>query len=177
MNLWTKEEVEHFKKIYSTKLDKVISVEIGRSIKSVSYMACKLSLKKDLQFYCLARKRTEINVTRQQLENLYIDQQKSIRKMALELGVAKNTIEYYLKKYQIPRRTPSSAGIIRFSKEKNWNSGLTKENDIRLKENAEKIRKAHLSRQKDRLEKIEKGYGFSLPAHLISQRQVTFSLW
>jgi len=72
----------------------------------------------------------KINITREKLYELYWDRGLSIRKIARKLGVGKTTVEYWLKKYKIPRRTPPQKDkLSNLTKEElydlYWNKGLS----------------------------------------------------
>ncbi len=155
MEHWTKEEIKYLKKHYSFKLDKVLSKELGRSIKAIGYMAQKLNLRKNKAFYSTSRRHLNFEIKRSKLILLYKKQKKSTRAIAKELNVGKTTIEYYLKKYNIKRRTHSTANIIRFSRENVWTKGLNKNTDLRIAKIANKIRKAFEKKRMERLKKIE----------------------
>ena len=158
---WTKEEVEYLKKNYSDNLDKELSVNLKRSLKSISYIACKLKLKKDIEFYARARKRSNIEIKKEDLEKLYL-KGNSMRKIAKKLGLAKTTIEYYFKKFNIMRRTISEANKAYYTKESNWLKGLSKDSDPRIKKLAESVINTYKKKRKERFRQIEELYGKSL---------------
>jgi DNA mismatch endonuclease (patch repair protein) len=97
-------------------------------------------------------------ITREVLEELYHKQKKSTRKIAYELSVGKTTIEYYLKKFDIQRRTQKEASKL-CSKEYAWTRGLTKENDERVKHLARSIKEAYKIKREKRIKEIELKFG------------------
>lgn len=155
---WTKEDILSLKNNYGNKSDKELSNYLKRSLKAISYMACKLKLKKDPFFFSRIRKKTKIDFDIVKLKNLYFNEGLSIRKIAKKLGVSKTTIEYYFNKYQISRRDSSLASKLRFIKEKTWTYGLTKEKDPRIARIAENIRKAFRRKRLERFKQIEDSY-------------------
>jgi len=143
MKRWLEEEQKYFIKNYSTRLDREISKKINRSLKSISYMACKLHLKKDRDFYNKSRKRLLFEIEKELLERLYLKEEKSIREISKELKVGKTTIEYYIHKYCILPRNRSLALRLNYSKNKNWIFGLKKDTDKRVKILSQKIKSAY----------------------------------
>ncbi len=159
---WEEKDKEFLKKYYFNKKDKELSSVLKRSLKSISYMACKLKLKKDEKFYSLARKHLNFEICKSDLERLYVKEEKSIRKIAAELKISKNTVDYYLKKFSILKRTKSAAAKIRFKKESVWCSGLTKDTDQRLKKaNIKRIRTLREKRE-NRIKGIESKFGMPI---------------
>lgn len=162
MKRWTNKEVNYLKKNYPTNFDKHLANKLGRSLKAISYMAYKLKLKKDKDFYSKARKKTQINFTRELIRSLYIEEKKSTRQIASQLNVGKTTIEYYLKKFNVSRRTHSTANKVRFSREDVWTKGLTKETDPRIRKLAKKVKEGHRKRRELRFKKIEEKFEMPL---------------
>lgn len=162
MSKWTNEEVLYLKNNYSTKLDKELSKNLNRSLKSISYIACKLKLKKDRDFYEKSRKQKNIEFKKEKLESLYFIEKKSIRGIAKFFGVGKTTIEHYFRKYQIKIRDHSSANKIRFSRENNWIKGLKKEKDERVNQLAKRIKAAYDKKRGERIKNIEEGYNMGI---------------
>jgi len=159
---WTKEEIEYFKKNYSTSLDRDLSKTLNRGLGAISYMAFRLTLKKDKVFFAKSRKKTNIEFNKAMLQRIYIKEKKSTRKIASELGVGKTTIEYYLKKYKIPLRDQSASNKIRFLTEDAWNKGLNKNKDPRVRCSAEKVKETYKKKRLERLKKIEEEYNIPL---------------
>ena len=87
----------------------------------------------------------EMIMEKSMLIDFYINQKKSLRKIALELNIPKTTPEYYFKKFNIKRRTKSEAG--KCKKEPNWCKGLNKIIDIRVKKISLRISEAHKIRR------------------------------
>ena len=125
-------------------------------------MAFKLTLKKDKVFFAKSRKKTSIEFTKAMLQRMYIKEKKSTRKIALELGVGKTTIEYYFKKYKIPLRNHSISNKIRFLSEDTWNKGLNKNKDPRVRRSAEKEKETYKKKRLERLKKFEEEYNLPL---------------
>lgn len=98
-------------------------------------------------------------ITKTSLKKLYYRDKKSIRKIAEEFKLGKTTIEYYLKKFSIKRRTKSNANKIRFLNEDNWIKGLSKERDVRVNNLSKKIKLAYEKKRQERFKKIEKKFG------------------
>ena len=155
---WTKEEIEYFRKNYSITLDRDLSKHLKRGLGAISYMAVKLSLRKDKSFYEKSRKKTEVEFSKSKLESMYNQENKSTRKIASELGVGKTTIEYYLKKYQITLRDHSASNKVRFLTENSWIKGLNKNKDPRVKNLAENIKKAYEKKREEKIKSLEEKY-------------------
>ena len=128
-------------------------------------MARKLKLKKDKDFYAKARKKTSVNFTKELLEKMYTAERKSTREISKTLRVGKTTIEYYLKKFDIKRRSIAEANKIH-SRQSNWIKGLSKEKDIRVRRLADKIKLAYKSKRLKRIIALEKKFGIPLEAIL-----------
>jgi len=101
------------------------------------------------------------NITKEILEILYYKEKKSTRKIAKEMKVGKTTIEYYLKKFNIPRRTREEANRL-FPEEHAWTKGLTKENDSRIDNLAKRIKEAYKIKREKRINEIEQKFGKSI---------------
>ena len=99
-----------------------------------------------------------IKITKEILEGLYYKEKKSTRKIAKEMKVSKTTIEYYLKKFKIQRRTREEANKL-VSEEHAWTKGLTKENDSRMANLARKIKEAYKIKREKRINEIELKFG------------------
>src|SRR3989344_4460011 len=82
---WSKKEIEFLKGNYSKNKDKELSKKINRSLKGISYMAWKLRLKKDKDFYCKSRRHLNFEIKKRQLIKLYIKEKNSIRDCAKKL--------------------------------------------------------------------------------------------
>ena len=161
-NPWTKEEIEYLKKNYSTSLNRDLSKTLNRGLGAISYIAFKLTLKKDKVFFAKSRKKTNIEFSKEILQRMYTKEKKSTRKIASELGVGKTTIEYYFKKYKIPLRNHSASNKIRFLTEDTWNKGLNKNKDPRVRHSAEKAKETYKKKRLERLKKIEEEYNIPL---------------
>ena len=159
---WTKVEVEYLKKHYPINFDKDLSNKLKRSLKAISYMACKLKLRKTTNFYEQARKRSGITISKSTLQKLYLGKKKSIRKISKELGVSKTTIEYYFKKYNLSTRTRSDANVVRFLQENNWMKGLNKNKDVRINKLAKNIKKTYEKKRKEKFKRIEEEHGMNM---------------
>lgn len=165
MNLkrWSKEDIELLRKEYPFRLNNEISEIINRSVMAISYMAGKLGLKKDEEFYCTSRKHTDIVFSKELLYNFYWNEKLSMRKIAGKMGVGKTTIEHYFKKYGIKRRSHTEASRERFKGENVWCKGLTKDTDERIRIRSEKIKKMWTERKKEKWGIIEKKFRMPLP--------------
>ncbi len=140
-------------------MDKSLSKSLKRSVKAISWQAYKLKLKKDYNFYCKSKKKYKKGFTKEIFEDLYIVKKRSIREIAKMLNLGKNTIDYYLKKFNIPKRTRSEASKLGMIKYSNWRKGLTKEKDKRLVIIAKKAKKTLAKKRRERLKKIEERWG------------------
>jgi very-short-patch-repair endonuclease/DNA-binding MarR family transcriptional regulator len=100
-------------------------------------------------------------ITKEILEELYNKEKKSIRKIAKELEEGKTTIEYYLKKFKIQRRTREEANKL-VSEEHAWTKGLTKENDSRIANLAKRIKESYKIKREKRINEIELKFGKSI---------------
>lgn len=100
-------------------------------------------------------------ITKDFLQKLYHKEKKSTRKIASELKVSKTTLEYYLKKFNIQRRTRSEASKLH-AKESNWIRGLNKNEDLRVKKLSKKIKLTYIKKRQKNFKKIETKFGKSL---------------
>lgn len=100
-------------------------------------------------------------VTKELLQKEYWKNKKSTRKIASELKIGKTTIEYYLKKFNIKRRTLSQANKLH-AKESNWIRGLSKKSSKRVENLSKKIKKTYINKRKQRIKKIEERFGKKL---------------
>jgi very-short-patch-repair endonuclease len=96
-------------------------------------------------------------ITRGLLNRLYNKDKLSTRKIAFKLNVGKTTIEYYLKKFDIKRRTQKEA-LDLCKHEIGWTKGLTKEKDERVNKLAQSIKKAYKEKREERIKEIEKKF-------------------
>ena len=96
--VWSEEELLYLKNNYPYNKNKNLSKEINRSLKAISYMAYKLRLKKDKEFYCKSRRHLNFEIKKEQLVKSYKKEKNSIRDCAKKLNISKNTVDYYLKK-------------------------------------------------------------------------------
>ena len=159
MKYWTQKEIYHLKENYPKKLNKELSVSLKRNVGSIDYMANKLGLKKNYNFYCKTRKKYKKEFSKKLFKNLYINNKKSIREIARELNLGKNTVDHYLKKYKISKRSRSEANSLGVLKYPSWQKGLSKETDLRLKEISGKLKKTFAMKRKQRLDNLENKYG------------------
>lgn len=157
-NIWKEEEIAFLKRNYSYKTNRELKDNLGRSLKSINFMAWKLKLKKSEVAYSRARKRSKIEITKDILFNLYYDEKRSVREIAKSLGVGKTTIEYYFHKYQLKNRTKSEAGSYAYIKYGNWKKGKTKKNNEKVYQSIEKMKNTWKKKEKKKLEKIEEQY-------------------
>ena len=125
-------------------------------------MAHNLNLKKDYNFYCKSRKKYKKGFTKDFFERLYLKDKKSIREIAKIMDLGKNTIDYYLIKYNIKKRNKNEAGKLRGIKYSSWRKGLKKETDKRILATAEKSKKTSLKKRKEKLKKIEEKWDKSI---------------
>jgi len=146
------------KKRYSKTLNKELGTNLNRSIQSISFMALKFGLKKDYHFYCKSRKKYNKEFTKEIFEKLYLKKGKSVREIALKLKLGKNTVDYYLKKFKIPKKNSSEAGKLSFIKYGNWKIGLRKETDERIKLASEKQKKTVALKRDQKLKKLEERF-------------------
>ena len=102
-----------------------------------------------------------VKVTKNLLLKMYYGDKKSMRKIASELQVGKTTIEYYLKKFKIKRRTHEEARKINPQKY-GWTRGLTKEKDQRIALLAKSIMDTYRTKRQERIKKIENQFGKSI---------------
>jgi len=156
MKRWTRKEINYLKENYSNKLNKELSDNLNRSLNAISYVANKLGLRKDYKFICKAQKKYKKEFPKELFERFYLNEGRSIREIAKELKLGKNTADYYLKKYKIPKRNPSEANKLRAIKYPNWKKGLSKETDKRIKLMGEKVKKTYAKKRKEKLKEIEK---------------------
>jgi len=158
MKKWTPEEIEYLKRNYSNNLNRDIGNFIKKSKSGIDYMALKLGLKKNYEFYCKSRKKTNKNITLEFLKKSYFEDKKSIREIAKILGVGKTTVEYYFKKFDINRRFRSEANQIGATKYISWKKGLTKNNDSRIALIAKKAQKTFSLKKEKKIKSIENKY-------------------
>lgn len=98
------------------------------------------------------------SINKELLEKLYLEDKKSFRKIAHDLNVGKTTIEYYIKKFGIKRRSYDDARKL-CSKELGWTRGLTKKDDERILNLANSIKKAFERKRKEKILNIENKFG------------------
>jgi len=98
-----------------------------------------------------------MEITRNLLLKMYNEDKKSMRKIASELQVGKTTIEYYLKKFKIKRRTHEEARKIN-PKKYGWTRGLTKDKDQRIARLAKSIKEAYRIKRRERIKEMEKEF-------------------
>src|SRR3989344_1537887 len=148
---WKKEEINYLKKEYFYKKNKDLAKELKKTESSIENKSYELKLKKDKEFYCKSRKHLPFEINKRTLENMYLIKKISIRRIAKELKISKTTIEYYLIKYKIKRRTHSEANKERFKWDSTWRKGKTKDDPL--------IKKAILKQketcEKNRLKRIK----------------------
>ena len=165
--LWSKKEIKFLKENYSNNKNKELSKFLGRSIKGISYMSLKLNLRKDKDFYCKARRHLEFEISKEDLVRLYYKEKNSIRDCAKKLKISKNTVDYYLKKFNIQTRNKSESSKEAFKKYGNWCMGLTKETDKRLKKRQEQIIKAWKIKKENKNKILENKFKMPLKQILI----------
>src|SRR3989344_8721467 len=98
MKKWTQKEIYFLKENYAKTLNKELVKTLNRNIGSIDYMAIKLELKKDYDFLCHSKKKLKKEFTKDMFIDLYYKKNKSIREIAKELGIGKNTVAHYFKK-------------------------------------------------------------------------------
>lgn len=125
-------------------------------------MAGKIGLKKDYDFYCKSRKKLNKELTKNIFEDLYYKKNKSIREIAKELGIGKNTADYYLKKFKINKRDKFQAGKLAALKYPIWSKGLNKKTDKRLFATSKSLKLNWGERKRKRLNNLEKKFGKSI---------------
>ena len=163
MKKWLEKEILFIKENYKTKINKEICKVLNRSSSAVRFVAGKLKLKKNPDVVCKAHKHNQIDITKSILEKMYIHDRKSVRVIAKELGLGKNTIGYYLIKYKIPTRTVSEANKSFYANGgKIWRTGLTKETDQRIVLATSKMRETRRRLKIERLKQKEKEIGETL---------------
>ena len=166
---WSKKEISYLKENYTSKTNKELQIFLKRSSSSINYKAVQFKLRKSFETLCKSKKHKKIDVTRELIEKLYLIDKKSIRKVASELKLGKNTILHYLKKYNISRRSTSQANKLFYANGgKTWRTGLTKEKDFRISQATEKMRKTKSKLRKQVFKKKEEEFGETLP-HLINR--------
>jgi len=157
---WSLIELEYLKNNYSIKTNRELQKFLKRSFRGINFKASQLQLKKDYETYCSSRKHTNVNISKELMERLYLNEGKSIRKIAKEYNLGKNTILHYLNKYKIKRRNTSQANKNFYSLGgKIWAEGLTKETDKRLFLSFQKLKETWLNKYKVKLRKIEEIHG------------------
>ncbi len=155
MRNWTQKEIDYLKKNYPKKLNKELGDSLKRSLSSINYRVSKHGLKKDYDFYCKSRKKYIHEFSKKLFEELYLKKKKSIREIAKEVGLGRNTVDYYLKKFKIPKRSRSEANYLGSLKYPNWKKGLNKEIDPRLKLMGKKIKATYAKKRNQKLKEIE----------------------
>lgn len=159
MRRWNKDEINSLTKLFSSTPTEDLALQLDRSYSSIVYKAGQLKLLKDPNKYNqFKRLKPEIYVSKELFENLYLKQEKSIRTIASELGLGKNTVDYYLIKYQIPKRTAAKSNSIYYKKNPNWCKGRFKENDNRILKISEKVKRTWKLKKEERIKLIEKEY-------------------
>ncbi len=154
--IWTKEELEYLKQNYKDKTNKELMYFLKRSFKAITYQASKYNLQKSYGILCKAKKRNEIEITKNLLKKLYLEEGKSIRIIAKELNLGKNTIHYYLSKYNIKTRSKTEAnqnfylngGVA-------WRVGKTAKNNEIIRKSFVKLKGNWEEKKEHRIRKIE----------------------
>ncbi len=154
-NHWKKEEIIYLKKEYCNNKNKDLANKLKKTESSINNKAYELNLKKDKEFYCKARRHLPLEINKKKLEELYLINKISIRRIAKELNVGKTTIEYYFNKYKIKRRDKSEANKERFKWDIVWTKGKSKEKDPRLKNISNKLKIIWGIRKQKRIKNIE----------------------
>lgn len=162
MRRWTQKEINFLTKNYEKKLNKELIRFLNRNRGSIDYMASKIKLKKDYNFYCKSRKKYKRDFTKNIFEDLYYHKNKSIREIAKELKLGKNTVAYYFNKYHLKTRNHSESNKIRALKYPNWRQGLNKKTDFRIFAAAEKAKITCYKKREEKFRKIEKEFGKSI---------------
>ena len=162
MKKWTQKEIYFLKENYAKTLNKELVKTLNRNIGSIDYMAIKLELKKDYDFLCHSKKKLKKEFTKDMFIDLYYKKNKSIREIAKELGIGKNTVAHYFKKYNINLRNHSESNKVRALKYPSWRQGLNKETDPRILASAEKAKLTFDKKRKENLRRIEEKYGKSI---------------
>lgn len=163
MNHWTSKEIQYLKENYCCNSNKFLIDKLKRSSQSINYIANKLGLKKDYATFCKTRKRSKVEVDKNILEKLYSQDKKSVRKIASELRLSRNTISYYLIKFGIQRRSISEANKQFYSEGgKIWKEGLTKDNDIRIQLASLKMKETFKKKKLAKIKEKENLLGESL---------------
>lgn len=157
MTHWNDEEIDFLTKNFANNSDKYLAEKLNRSLKSISYMACKLNFKKSSNYKSKINKKLNFQITKKLLEKLYINEGKSFGTIANELKIGKTTIEYYLKKFQIPRRNNTELLKKRNSEIQVWSKGLTKK-DERIKKISIGIKRYYRNKRKERIKLIEEKF-------------------
>lgn len=136
---------------------------LNRSARGIYFQAHLLKLKKDKITVDRSHKHREVEVTKELLEKLYYREDKSIRKIAKELNLGKNTISYYLKKYAIKRRNISEAGKLFYKNGgKIWKTGLTKYSDNRIAIATKKMKETKMKKKEAKIKDKEREIGTTL---------------
>jgi len=159
MKKWAQKEINFLKENYEKTLNKELAKILNRNTGSIDYMAMKLGLKKDYDFLCHSKKKLKKEFTKDMFVNLYYKKNKSIREIAKELSIGKNTVDHYLKKFKIKKRDKLRAAKLRILKYPIWSKGLTKETDPRIFATAENVKITCDKRRRERLRKIEEKSG------------------
>ena len=150
---WKKEEELYLINNYSKKTNKELAHTLNRTVLSVKNKSNSLKLYKDKDFICKIRKRrTDINITKELLIELYRNKKKSIRRIAQKLNIGKTTIRHYLKKYNIKIRDHSEANRERFKWDSPWTKNAPK---YKLKNMATKCAKTWAKKRIFKIKKFE----------------------
>ncbi|MBS3144852.1 hypothetical protein J4208_04675 [Candidatus Woesearchaeota archaeon] len=161
---WKETEINFLKQNYAWTKDKELGRHLTRSTHSISYMAFKLRLKKDKEFYCQARRQLPFELTKGQLTQLYCVEKKAIRRIANELKIGKGTVDYYLEKYAINKRTKSQAQKEWYIKGGSvWCKGLSKTTDKRLLRMTQRVHSTWQKRRQEKIKELELKFGVSFP--------------
>jgi len=162
MKKWTQKEIDFLKENYGKTLNKELIRALNRGYGSIDYMALKLGLKKDYDFLCHSKKKLKQEFIKEIFVDLYYKKNKSIREIAKELGIGKNTVDYYLKKFKIKTRDKFKAAKLAALKYPIWSKGLNKETDKRLIATSKSLKLTWDERKRKRLDNLEEKFGKSI---------------
>ena|SRR3989344_3393339 len=128
--IWTKDEIGYLKQNYFSKTNEELQLKLKRSFSGINFQAHKFDLQKKYKILKRSKKIKYVGITKELLEKLYINEGKSIRQIAKNFDLGKNTIAYYLYKYQIKSRNKKEANLnFYLHGGKTWREGKNAKNN------------------------------------------------
>jgi very-short-patch-repair endonuclease len=170
--MWTKEEIQILKELFPILPREEVAKRLARKVYSVANKASSLGIK---------RQKPTDKLTKEYLEEKYIHTNKTKEEIAIEVGCSPQSVANYLKKYGLSNKKFKGRDEKgRFVKgHKNWNEGLTKNDDPRLAHVSRRLKEVSPTSRlevRKKLSKIQKEH-FSKPENRERLRMIAKAAW